>query len=181
MLLITVALIGSSCCSNDDNLPPSETNAISVLIVDETTHTFEGGKIYNYQNDYPTYTLKVENVPPNDVGYIKVNYEEADELLYHATQIWMGMGEIIVPSPLTPAQDFEHVLTNDYVSLPTYALELTNGPSKIQEVEKYWARIQGLKVVRDALQQNNTHVHYFVQNLSDGLTQTNKWVFIVKQ
>ena len=181
MLLITVVLISSSCCSNDDNLLSSETNAISVLIVDETTNQFEGGKIYSYQTNYPTYNLQVENVPAADAGYIKVHYVEANEELYYASQIWMGMGEIIVPSPLTPPQDFERVLTNDYIALPNNAVELTNGPTDIDEVEKRWVQIQGLKVVREALNQNNGQVHYFVQTLASGLTDTNKWVFIVKQ
>lgn len=177
--LLFLGWICSGCC-NDDVSPIAADNSIAVLIVDETTNRFEGGKIYTYQNRYPTYNLQVENKPPADVGYIKVHYVEGNEQLYYATQIWMGMGEIIVPSPLTPPQNFERTLTNDYVALPNNAVELTNGPSDKTEVEKYWAQIQGLKVVREALKQNGGQVHYFVQLFGTGLTDTNKWVFIVK-
>lgn len=177
--LLFLGWIFSGCC-NDDVSPIVPENSITVLIVDETSNSFEGGKIYTYQNNYPTYNLQVENRPPADAGYIKVHYVEGNEQLYYASQIWMGMGKIIVPSPLTPPHDFERTLTNDYVFLPDDAVELTNGPSDKEEVEKYWAQIQGLKVVREALKQNNGHVHYFVQLLGAGLTDTNKWVFIVK-
>lgn len=176
-LLLTVWVL-FSC--DDGIYPEVKENTITVLIVDETTNRFEGGKIYTYKKNYPTYNLQVENRPPADAGYIKVHYAEGNQQLYYASQIWMGMGEIIVPSPLTQPQDFERVLTNDYVFLPNNAVELTNGPSGKKQVEKYWSQIQGLKVVRDAIKQNNGQVHYFGQVLGTGLTDTKKWVFIVK-
>ena len=73
--LLFLGWICSGCC-NDDVSPIAADNSIAVLIVDETTNRFEGGKIYTYQNRYPTYNLQVENKPPADAGYIKVHYVE---------------------------------------------------------------------------------------------------------
>ena len=92
----------------------------------------------------------------------------------------MGMGEIIVPSPLTPPQNFERTLTNDYVALPNNAVELTNGPSDKTEVEKYWAQIQGLKSGARGFKTKRRTSTLFLFNFGTGLKDTNKWVFIVK-
>ncbi len=180
-LLIVGALISWSCCSFDDDVIPVEQgNRLSVLIVDDLTNNFEGGKVYHYNEQYPTYNLTVENVPPADVGYIKVNYVEGNELIYHATQIFMGSGEIIVPSSLTPPQEFERVLTEDFMALPDNAVELTNGPSPTGKAQEKWASVQSLQIVRNSLRNSNGEVHYFRQVLDSGFVENAKWIFIVK-
>ncbi len=178
---------GSLCawmcgCGEDDDypLPVEPDRFVTVLIVDDLTNNFEGGKIYHYNQIFPTYNLTVENVPPADVGYIKVHYIEGNELIYHATQIFMGSGEIIVPNPITLPQDFDRVLTEDFMALPNDAIELTNGPSPTNKVQEKWAQIQSLEVVRYALQNNNSKVHYFRQVFDTGLVDNAKWIFIVK-
>ena len=181
VLLIVGALISWSCCSFDDDLIPVERGTfVNVLIVDDLTNNFEGGKIYRYNQQYPTYNLTVENVPPADVGYIKVHYTEGNQLIYHATQVFMGSGEIIVPNPIAPPQDFDRVLTEDFMALPNDAVELTNAPSPAGKAQEKWAQIQNLEVVRYALQNNTGKVHYFRQVFDSGLVENAKWIFIVK-
>lgn len=182
-----VLMIGGSLCAwmcgcddDDDYIPVEPQNSIAVLIVDDASNNFQGGKIYNYQQNHATYNLQVENVPAADAGFIKVHYTEENHLLYYATQIFMGSGEIIVPDPLIPAQDFEHVLTNDFVLMPTTAVELTNAPSPVGTAQQKWASIQGLQIVRNALSSGNSKVHYFKQSLDGGFTDNAKWVFIIK-
>jgi len=177
---------GSLCawmcgCGEDDDYVPSEPeNMVSVLIVDDLTNNFEGGEVYHYNEHYPTYNLTVENVPPADVGYIKVHYTEGNQLIYHATQVFMGSGEIIVPNPIMPPQDFGRVLTEDFMALPNDAVELTNAPSPTGKAQEKWAQIQNLEVVRYALQNNTGKVHYFKQVFDSGLVENAKWIFIVK-
>lgn len=180
LLIATFAL--NACCTGDDNVPIHEPISpyVAVLIVDDLTNNFEGGKVYHYDEHYPTYNLTVENVPPADIGYIKVHYTEGNQLIYHATQIFMGSGEIIVPNPITPPQDFDRVLTEDFMALPNDAVELTNAPSPEGKAEEKWAQIQNLEVVRYALQNNNGKVHYFRQVFDSGLVENAKWIFIVK-
>ncbi|WP_264561491.1 hypothetical protein [Flavobacterium sp. N2155] len=174
----------SACCTRlNDDLPTPEPRGsyVAVLIVDAITNNFEGGKIYHYNQEFSTYNLTVENVPPVDVGYIKVHYVEANQLIYHATQVFMGNGEIIVPNPLKPPQDFQSVLTEDFFAFPNDAVELTNAPSPEGKAEEKWAQIQNLEVIRNALQQNKGSIHYF-KHITDtgGFVEHAKWVFIVK-
>lgn len=180
LLIATFAL--NACCTGDDNVAIREPISpyVAFLIVDDLTNNFEGGKVYHFDEHYPTYNLTVENVLPADVGYIKVHYTEGNQLIYHATQIFMGSGEIIVPNPITPPQDFDRVLTEDFYALPNDAVELTNAPSPEGKAEEKWAQIQNLEVVRYALQNNNGKVHYFRQVFDSGLVENAKWIFIVK-
>lgn len=180
LLIATFAL--NACCTGDDNIPIPEPRSpyVAVLIVDDLTNNFEGGKVYHYDEHYPTYNLTVENVPPADIGYIKVHYTEGNQLIYHATQVFMGSGKIIVPNPITPLQDFYRVFTEDFMALPNDAVELTNAPSPEGKAEEKWAQIQNLEVVRYALQNNNGKVHYFRQVFDSGLVENAKWIFIVK-
>lgn len=183
VLLLVAAFSFSACCTglNDDFPTPEPLGSyVAVIIVDDLTNNFEGGKIYHFDEQFPTYNLTVENVPPADIGYIKVHYTEGNQLIYHATQVFMGSGKIIVPKSITPPQDFDRVLTEDFMALPNDAVELTNAPSPEGKAEEKWAQIQNLEVVRYALQNNNGKVHYFRQVFDSGLVENAKWIFIVK-
>lgn len=184
VLLLIAAFALTACCTGmDDGVPIPEPRSpyVAVLIVDDITNNFEGGKVYQYNQQYPTYNLTVEDVSPADVGYIKIRYTEGNELLYHATQVFMASGEIIVPKPIIPPQDFERVLTEDFFALPNDAVELTNAPSPEGKAEEKWAQVQNLEVVRYALQKNKGKIHYFKHVIdTGGFVENAKWVFIVK-
>src|SRR5690606_20502500 len=167
------------CCDDDDIVEDVINTRVAVLIVDEETKIFEGGKINNYDEVFDTYALEVENIARSDAGYIKVYLKPFNnELIYYASQIFMGSGEILIPNPITPPNQFDFVLTNDYKNMPANATELTNiGASN---AEDYWASIQGLRIVREALLSTNSEVHYFRQDLNAGIDSNAKWIFIVK-
>ena len=169
------------CDLNDDHTSPSLESQgwISVLIVDEASNIFLGGKIYDYADSFSSYNLEVENVEAADAGYVKLFFQEnSNEIIYYASQIFMGNGQIIIPNPLTPANQFDHVLTTDYVFFPESAIELTNLGAG--NVENLWGSIQGLQLVRTALQSPNSQIHYFRQSLDGGFTDDAKWIFIIK-
>lgn len=166
------------CCGDESN-KESIKSSVAVLIVDEESRNFEGGKINTYDEEFDTYALEVENIAPNDAGYIKVYLKSFNnQLIYYASQIFMGSGEILIPNPITPPNQFEYVITNDYRNIPDNAIELTNIGSV--NVEYYWASIQGLRIVREALLSPNSQVHYFRQDLNAGIDSNAKWIFIVK-
>lgn len=167
------------CCDDDDIVEDVINTRVAVLIVDEETKDFEGGKINNYDEVFDSYALEVENLAPNDAGYIKIYLKPFNnQLIYFASQIFMGSGEIFIPNPITPPHQFEYVITNDYRNIPDNAIELTNIGSV--NVEYYWASIQGLRIVREALLSPNSQVHYFRQDLNAGIDSNAKWIFIVK-
>ncbi len=183
ILMVFLPLCAWMCgCGEEDDFvePVEQTDKIVVLIVDDATNMFEGGNIYNYNEQYNTFNLTVENLPAQDAGFIKVNFVEGNQLIYYATQIFNGNGTIIIPNPIYDSSHFPPVLTNDYVSLPTTSIELTNGPSDLTEVETKWSAIQNLETVRWGLQNTTSEVYYFKQNLDGGFTDNSKWIFILK-
>ncbi|HLW40926.1 MAG TPA: hypothetical protein VKY82_00995 [Flavobacterium sp.] len=184
IIMIGGSLCAWFCCDPEDDVytePYESIDRIAVLIVDDVANEFEGGEYYHYYNQqYLTYNLQVENVPAADTGYIKVQFVEGNQLIYHASQIFNGSGTIIVPNPLKDPSYFDRVSTEDFANLPQVAIELTNGSSNEDEVQKKWAAVQNLLIVRMGLELENPKIHYFKQNLGGGFTENNKWVFIVK-
>lgn len=84
------SLLAVSCCHDDQIKNPTQTH-IAILIVDENTRAFEGGKVYEYETHFTEYSLTVENVLATDFGYIKVFFNQNNnEMIYYATQIFMG-------------------------------------------------------------------------------------------
>lgn len=182
ILMMIIPLCASMCgCPEGDDYPEPYLpgDRIAVLIVDDATQTFEGGTVYYYNEQNGSFNLSVENIPAQDAGFIKVNFVEANHLIYYATQIFNGNGQIIIPNPLLDSSHFERVLTNDFVTLPQTAIELTNGPSDITEVETKWSAIQSLQIVRWGMEHSNSKIYYFKQNLDGGFTANSKWVFIL--
>lgn len=180
-----VLMFGGSLCAwmcgcgeDDDYVPQSPSHQIAILIVDDESNKFEGANFYHYFDQFTSYNLNVENIPADDVGYIQVDYIEGQQTIYKASQIFNGSGQIIVPDYLITADQFDYVNTNDFVSMPQSAIELTNGPTSHVDVK--WSAIQSLQFVRSILYNNNYKIHYFKQNLNGGFTTNAKWVFIIK-
>ena len=178
---------GSLCafvcgCPPEDNYAPvpyEEVDKVVVLVVDDTTNKFEGGGYYFYDKLYPSFNLKVENIPANDVGYITVHFEEPNDLVYYATQILNGKGDFIIPKPFYDATYFDVLDQEDFLSFPVDAIELTNLGNN-GNVEEKWAAIQNLRVVRTGKEIKNNKVYYFKQNLDGVEGKNTKWIFITK-
>lgn len=183
IIMIGGSLCAWFCCDPEDDgyyVDPEPIDRVAVLIVDDATNEFEGGAYYHYDQQYATYNLQVENVPATNAGYIKVAFVEGNQLIYYATQIFNGNGQIIVPFPMKNPSYFDKVFTDDFVSLPESAVNLMNESALNEEVKTKWSAIQNLLTVRWAVGLENPKVHYFKQNLGGGFTENNKWVFIIK-
>lgn len=181
--MIGGSLCASMCgCGEEDDVAPipyEPVDRVAVYVVDNATNKFEGGSYYFFNQVYPTFTLKVENIPANDVGYITVNFEEANKMIYYATQIFNGNGEIIVPKPFYDASYFDVLETEDFVAFPENAVELTNVGNK-DEVYDKWAAIQKLRLVRMGMELENNKFYYFKQHLDGVEGESTKWIFISK-
>lgn len=182
-----IFMIGGSLCAwmcgcdpeDDFVLVPYEpVDRVTVLVVDDATNKFEGGGYYFYDQLYPTFNLKVENVPANDVGYITVYFEEGKQMIYYATQFSNKDGEIVTPKPFRDASYFDKLDTEDFLAFPDNAIKLTGESNK--EVEQKWAVIQNLRLVRMGAEIENNKVFYFKQDLNTNNNKQSKWIFIMK-
>jgi hypothetical protein len=114
LFLVLLASVVISCNSdNSQDLNP--VNAVLMLQVDYTTHTFEGGKEFNFPEQTGTFTITNEYVSPGDFGSIKLFYSELNETLFYGTIIWMGSGKILYPEKWSSADDFKKALEKNLV------------------------------------------------------------------
>jgi len=127
-------------------------NKILMLIVDEQTNTFIGGKEMEFSQIADSFTITYEYVSPGDFGYLKLFYKEIDELLFHGTIFWMGTGEIIFPSDLLPPDQFDRVTTDDYVS--PNGFENIFDPDQTYDYGTVWNAVQSLVKAREYLYSN---------------------------
>ena len=127
-------------------------NKILMLIVDEQTNTFIGGKEMVFSQIEDSFTITYEYVSPGDFGYLKLFYKEIDELLFHGTIFWMGTGEIIFPSDLLPPDQFDRVTTDDYVSPNGFGNIFD--PDQTYDYGTVWNAVQSLVKAREYLYSN---------------------------
>jgi len=182
VLMFGGSLCASMCgCGEEDDVIPAPyepVDRVTVLVVDDATNKFEGGEYYFYNQLYPSFNLKTENVPANDVGYITVLFEEGNQMIYYATQFSNRDGEIIVPKPFKDPSYFDVLEDEDFLTFPNDAIRLTGDST--EEVKEKWNAIQNLRLVRMAADIKDNKVFYFKQDLNTSNAKKSKWVFIMK-
>lgn len=182
LLLLLISLLVS--CSSDDDAPEeNQTNVILMLQVDYTTNVFERGTEFHFQQQSADFTIANEYVEPGDFGSVKLVYEEINEVLFFGTIVWMGLGEMEFPENLQPANQFEVLLTADYV-FPANGFENVFDPSN-QHGENFdytevWSSVQNLVKVREYLNSNpNQTVKLFLYTPSVGVGNPADWDWII--
>lgn len=153
---------------------------ILMLKVDYLTNNFEGGKELLFSQPSETFTIRTEYSPPGDFGNIKLVYEELNKVIFDGDIIWMGLGQIIYPQNILLASEFEHVLTNDYIT-PREGFENVFNPQNTNyDYSQIWSSVQGLVTVRDYLRSNpNATVKLFLYTPSVGVGNPEDWDWII--
>lgn len=170
-------------CSNDDvnstNLQTS-TNGVLMLKVDYTTNVFEGGKEFTFENSTSAMTITNEYITPGDFGNIKMIYQEINETLFDGSIIWMGLGQINFPQDVQAANQFAHVLTEDYITPPAGFENIFNLDNTTYDYNIMWSSVQSLVKVREYLTSNpNATVKVFLYTPSVGIGNPADWDWII--
>ena len=157
---------------------------VLMLMVDYLTNTFLGGEELVFSNNSNTFTIIQEFHSPMDYGYLKLRYNEINELLFHGTIIWAGEGSMIFPANLLPPTQFNTVITIDTVS-PQNGFECVfNHYGGHTNYELAWASVQSLVKTREYLQSNpNQKIKFFLYTPSVGAVDPTKayWVLFLKK
>lgn len=183
ILLLLISCLLISCSSDDDASKEIQTNGVLMLKVDYTTNDFEGGTEFYFSQQAANFSITNEYVPPGDFGSIKLIYEEINETLFFGTIVWMGVGEMTFPENLQPANQFEALLTEDYV-FPANGFENIFDPNN-QYAEDFdyhpvWSSVQNLVKVREYLNSNpNQKVKLFLYTPSVGIGNPADWDWII--
>ena len=153
---------------------------ILMLKVDYLTNNFEGGKELLFHQPSENFTIRTEYTPPGDFGNIKLVYEELNKVIFDGDIIWMGLGQIIYPQNILLASEFEHVLTNDYIT-PREGFENVFNPQNTNyDYSQIWSSVQGLVTVRDYLRSNpDATVKLFLYTPSVGVGNPEDWDWIL--
>lgn len=151
-----------------------------MLKVDYLTNNFEGGKETIFSVPTSTFTITTQYNSPGDFGNIRLIYQELDEIIFDGSIIWMGTGEINIPQNILPANQFNHVLTSDYVS-PRGGFENVFNPNEEDyDYSQIWSSVQGLVKVREYLNSNpNASVKLFLYTPSVGVGNPADWDWII--
>lgn len=182
LIILTLAFILFSCSKEEDEtiIPEVNQNNVLILKVDYNTNAFEGGKELTFATTSPTMTVSNQYVQPADFGSLKLIYSELNETIFDGTIVWNGLGQMNFPQNMLPANQFEYVLTADYI-VPASGFENVFNPDNTNyNYEPMWISIQGLVKVREYMQSNPTAtVKVFLYTPSVGFGNPEEWDWIV--
>ena len=182
LIILSLVFTLFSCSREEDEMiaPDVNPNNVLVLKVDYNTNAFEGGKELFFTETTSTMTVSNQYVQPADFGSLQLIYTELNETIFDGTIVWNGLGQMNFPQNMLPANQFEHVLTADYV-LPASGFENVFNPNNASyNYESVWTSVQGLVKVRQYLQSNPTAtVKLFLYTPSVGFGNPEEWDWIV--
>lgn len=182
ILIITAIFLTLISCSkdNDETITSTNSNNVLVLKIDYETNQFEGGKELSFTDTSSNMTITNQFVPPGDFGSIKLKYEELNETLFDGTIVWAGLGQMNYPQNLFNANQFERVMTTDYVT-PISGFENVFNPSNTTyNYNSIWTSVQSLVKVREYLNSNpNATVKIFLYTPSVGIGNPAEWDWFI--
>ncbi|MCK9163602.1 MAG: hypothetical protein M0O93_04565 [Bacteroidales bacterium] len=170
------SLLFSSCERNEEYAD----SKLLMLKVDYLSNEFEGGTETVYSVPNHSFTITTQYNAPGDFGNIKLIYQEVNKTIFDGSIIWMGRGEISIPQNILPADQFQHVLTNDIV-FPSAGYENVFNPNETEyDYSQIWASVQGLVKVREYLESNpNATIKLFLYTPSVGMGNPEDWDWII--
>ena len=183
-ILTFVAIIMTliSCSKNNDetNNQITSPNNVLVLKVDYNTNQFEGGKELSFTTTTSNMTINNQYVSAGDFGSIKLKYQELNETLFDGTIVWSGLGQINYPQNLLNANQFDRVMTADFVT-PTAGFENVFNPNgSTYNYNTIWTSVQSLVKVRQYLNSNpNATVKIFLYTPSIGIGNPAEWDWFI--
>jgi hypothetical protein len=183
ILTFTAIILTLISCSQDNDetiTPTTNPNNVLVLKVDYNTNQFEGGKELSFTNTASNMTVTNQYVSPADFGSIKLKYQEINETIFDGTIVWAGLGQMNYPQNLLNANQFDRVMTTDYV-IPSAGFEnVFNPDNSPYNYNTIWTSVQSLVKVRQYLISNpNATVKIFLYTPSVGIGNPAEWDWII--
>ncbi|MBC7845421.1 MAG: hypothetical protein H7Y10_02905 [Flavobacterium sp.] len=183
ILIFTAIILTLISCSKDNDetiTPATNPNNVLVLKVDYSTNQFEGGKELSFTKTTSNMTITNQYVSPGDFGSIKFKYQELNETLFDGTIVWNGLGQINYPQNLLNANQFDRVMTADFVTPNAGFENLFNPNSSTYNYNTIWTSVQNLVKVRQYLNSNpNATVKIFLYTPSVGIGNPAEWDWII--
>lgn len=177
LILVFSSLILFLSCEREEHF---ESSKLLMLKVDYLTNEFEGGKETHYPIPTHAFTITTQYIAPADFGNLRLIYKEVNKIIFEGTIHWMGRGEISIPENILPANQFQYVETEDFVT-PKQGFENIFNPNQTEyDYISIWASVQSLVKVREYLSSNpNATVKLFLYTPSVGIGNPEDWDWII--
>jgi hypothetical protein len=178
LILASFFSIFISCSKGNDETVGRTTNTNNVLIlkIDYNTNRFEGGKELTFSDSSTNMTIVNQYVAPGDFGSIKLKYQELNEILFDGTLVWAGLGQVNFPQNLLDSNQFDRVMTADYVTPIAGFENVFNPDNTTYNYNAIWMSVQSLAKVRQYLYSNpNATVKLFLYTPSVGMGNPAEW------
>jgi hypothetical protein len=182
LLLLAFILTLISCSKENTRQASSTTNSNNVLVlkVDYNTNQFEGGKELTFADTSSNMSITNQYVAPGDFGNIKLKYQELNEILFDGTIVWAGLGQVNYPQNLLNANQFDRVMTTDYVTPVSGFENVYNPDNTVYNYTAIWTSVQSIVKVRQYLYSNpNATVKIFLYTPSVGLGNPADWDWFI--
>jgi hypothetical protein len=161
----------------------SDSMNFAILVLDYETYTPEGGHFANYEicnNNDTNLPFDIYVSEPLDFGGIIFEYSQTTDTLFRASVIWRGVGSIISPSYLLPADTFK-MTTNtipkpDSLEIFEYFLNYDKDELALK-CDTVWLAIDNLDIVRDFSQKLfNAGVFLYPPSVGAFDPKSAKWI-----
>jgi len=168
-----------SCHKSNDI--QTTTSKLLILKVDADTPKFEGGYEFLF-----TRTLGLQNSLPisssltlhGDLDTQTFVYQPNGEIVFKATLVWTGTGEIILPKSFVPPSSF--ATTNDTSQLADTVLLLSAGSNYFQsEIPQVMRQVSNLSIVKSYMNQHAVVGLYFYPPTSGNYPGPAKWIIFL--
>jgi hypothetical protein len=182
-LSFTVFILTLISCSKENTRQASSTtssNNVLVLKVDYNTNQFEGGKEMTFTDTSSNMSITNQYVAAGDFGSIRLKYQELNEILFDGTIVWAGLGQVNYPQNLLNANQFDRVMTTDYVTPVSGFENVFNPDNTVYNYNAIWTSVQNLVKVRQYLYSNpNATVKLFLYTPSVGFGNPADWDWFI--
>jgi hypothetical protein len=153
LLLLFGFLVQLNSYSQNDTIIKNGYISMATLMVNYSTHAFDGGDIAYYSCPscaIDSIPFVIDYVAPGDFGGVSFKLSPSQDTVFHATIIWMGTGQIYYPASFSTLAPFanNNVLTNkpsDLRYIDTNGSEITE-TSLINKADSAWNAIDSLEI-----------------------------------
>jgi hypothetical protein len=188
---------GSACDQSSFNYNPgisdtvikSNTLNFATLIVDYDTWVFEGGNLSYYQQcencaeDSIPFEILVSY--PGDFGSITYKIQNTLEIVFDATIIWMGTGQIYHPEYFSLSYPFNSI--NNQVVKPNnieyyniYGTKVYTDSAFIEAADSAWQKIESLTITKLFAENNyKTGIYLYPPYVGIFSPEAAKWIIFL--
>ena len=178
--LLFLFFLTSACHCDEEPYPEVQDNVLVMHFNKELL--FKQAKEYQYFDRASNFTVTLREEELENGKMIHLYYQEVNGLLFKGSQLqYPQEGIVMIPEDFTSAQEFERVLTDDYV-YPTGGFTVIDHQNIDERImEKLWNQVQNLVVIRNYfMSKPEQKIYVYPYKRQIGSTESTEWLLFIK-